>query len=56
MTVTDDVIAETLLSNERQVAMTGRFELIAIDATRQPTPLDGNVAAPEPATSFVTRA
>jgi acyl-CoA hydrolase len=40
MTVEVDVIAETLLSGERQLAMTGRFEMVAVDATGRPTPLD----------------
>lgn len=56
LTVEVDMIAETLLSGERQLAMTGRFEMVAVDASGQPTPLDGNLSAPEHATSSVTKA
>ena len=56
LTVEVDMIAETLLSGERQLAMTGRFEMVAVDASGQPTPLDGNLSAPEHTTSSVTKA
>lgn len=56
LTVEVDMIAETLLSGERQLAMTGRFEMVAVDASGQPTPLDGNLSVPEHATSSVTKA
>jgi acyl-CoA hydrolase len=56
MTVTVDVIAETLLSGERQLAMTGRFEMVAVDAAGQPTPLDGSISAPEPVPASATKA
>ena len=39
MTVEVDVIAETLLSGRRELAMRGRFKMIALDATGRPTPI-----------------
>lgn len=39
MTVEVDVIAETLLDGRRELAMRGRFKMIAVDATGRPTPI-----------------
>jgi len=39
MTVEVEVIAETLLSGRRELAVRGRFEMISVDATGRPTPI-----------------
>lgn len=39
MTVAVDVIAETLLSGERRLAIRGRFEMVAVDESGLPTPI-----------------
>jgi acyl-CoA hydrolase len=39
MTVKVDVIAETLGSPDRKLAMQGSFEMVAIDAEGRPTPI-----------------
>lgn len=49
MTVVVDVVVETLLTGERQLAMRGRFEMVAVDAAGRPVPLrGGSAAAPDP--------
>lgn len=40
MTVEVEVVAETLLSGQRALAMRGRFEMVAVDATGRPTPIE----------------
>lgn len=42
MTVTVDVISEALISGERQLAVRGTFEMVAVDATGKPTPIEAN--------------
>jgi len=56
MTVEVDVIAETLLSGERQLAMTGRFEMVAVDAAGHPRPLDAEALTSASALSPITKA
>lgn len=55
MTVEVGVIAETLLSGERQLAMTGRFEMVAVDAAGHPTPLGETAPIAEPAPPSVRK-
>ncbi len=50
------VKAETLLSGERQLVMTRRFEMVVVDAAGQPTPFDGTKSVPKPTTSPNTKA
>ena len=40
MTVAVEVVAETLTTGTRRVAMQGSFEMVAVDATGKPTPVD----------------
>lgn len=42
MTVSVEMIAETLLSGQRTLAMCGRFEMVALDANGRPTIIDAN--------------
>ncbi|MFT3938115.1 acyl-CoA thioesterase [Rhodopseudomonas sp.] len=42
MTVTVDVISEALISGERQLAVRGTFEMVAVDAAGKPTPIEAN--------------
>jgi acyl-CoA hydrolase len=55
MTVEVEVIAEALQSGDRQLAMTGRFEMVAIDAAGRPVSLDGAASTPEPDPPSVTK-
>ncbi|UFZ08494.1 acyl-CoA thioesterase [Bradyrhizobium ontarionense] len=45
MTVVVEVVAETLVTGSRRVAMRGSFEMVAVDAAGRPTPID--VPAPD---------
>lgn len=40
MSVIVEVVAETLLSGQRALAMRGRFEMVALDATGRPTRIE----------------
>ncbi|MGY8668989.1 acyl-CoA thioesterase [Bradyrhizobium sp. UFLA05-109] len=40
MTVGIEVVAETLATGYRRIAMQGSFEMVAVDAAGQPTPVD----------------
>jgi acyl-CoA hydrolase len=40
MSVVVEVVAETLLSGQRALAMRGRFEMVALDATGRPTRIE----------------
>ena len=40
MSVVVEVVAETLLSGQRALAMRGRFEMVAVDATGRPTRIE----------------
>jgi acyl-CoA hydrolase len=39
MTVRVDMVAETLLAGERQLAARGSFEMVAVDETGRPSPI-----------------
>jgi acyl-CoA hydrolase len=40
MTVTVEVVAEALVTGRRRTAMQGSFEMVAVDATGKPTPVN----------------
>ncbi|KRQ17128.1 acyl-CoA thioesterase [Bradyrhizobium manausense] len=40
MTVAVEVVAETLATGHRRIAMQGSFEMVAVDAAGKPTPVD----------------
>ena len=40
MTVAVEVVAETLATGSRRIAMQGSFEMVAVDAAGRPTPVD----------------
>ncbi len=44
MTVVVDVVAETLVTGERVLAMRGRFEMVAVDAQGRPVPVAAETA------------
>lgn len=45
MTVTVDVIAETIGKPDRKLAMQGSFEMVAVDADGRPTPIAAPASA-----------
>lgn len=45
MTVVVDVVAETLITGERSLAMQGRFEMVAVDAQCRPVPVTTEAAS-----------
>lgn len=46
MTVNVDVISETIRTGERELAMRGRFEMVAVDDDGRPVPIDAAVTEP----------
>lgn len=46
MTVVVEMVAETLLSGQRQLAMRGSFEMVAVDATGRPANLADGATTP----------
>lgn len=40
MTVTVDMVAETLVSGQRTLAVSGSFEMVAVDGSGRPVPID----------------
>lgn len=47
MTVVVDVVAETLLTGERSLAMRGRFEMVAVDEAGRPVPIASPQETPQ---------
>jgi acyl-CoA hydrolase len=51
MTVAVEVVAETLVTGHRRIAVRGSFEMIAVDESGRPTPVAPSPAVPSPAAS-----
>lgn len=48
MTVKVDVISETIRTHERELAMCGHFEMVAVDDDGRPVPIDAEIGSGVP--------